>query len=209
MTTPESIAIQKALQNQNIKKATEHLLGICHGITADQMLNDSEIIFLNTWIKQNQDVVSTWPGKTIARRIHEILADGIITDEERASLLITLEQACSSDFLNTGDTEAQPADIPFDDDPHIIFPDNTFCFTGEFLFGTRAACHRAVEKLTARTKDNITTDIDYLVIGSRINSNWKHTSFGRKIETAVKYIDKGHGIAIVSEQQWIEALSHH
>ncbi|MCX7206529.1 MAG: BRCT domain-containing protein [Proteobacteria bacterium] len=207
MSTTPTTVIQKSLDHLNTKKATEHLLGICHGLTSDQHLNDQEIHFLSTWIKQNPAACTAWPGTTIARRVHEILADGIITEEERASLLVTLTQICSSDFENTGDTQAT-LNIPFDDDPHIIFPERAFCFTGVFYFGTRANCERATEKHRAMTKSNVSQSIDYLVIGSQINPDWAHTSFGRKIESAISYIEKGHGIAIISEQQWTEALSH-
>ncbi|QKJ65275.1 NAD-dependent DNA ligase [Deefgea piscis] len=200
-------SVIKSLAHQNAKKATEHLLGICQGIMADQVLSDQEIHFLSNWVKQNPAVTENWPGKTIARRLHEILFDGVITKEERESLIGTLTSLCNNDFAETGDAQTMPIGIPFDDDPHIIFDDRLFCFTGSFYFGTRSACERAVEKLTAQTKGYVTRDVDYLVVGSQINADWKHSSYGNKIETAMNYIEKGCGIALISEQQWVEALS--
>jgi hypothetical protein len=52
----------------------------------------------------------------------------------------------------------------------------------------------------------VTSNLEYLVVGSLVEPTWAHTSYGRKIEKAIEYIDKGCGIAIISERQWIEAL---
>lgn len=54
--------------------------------------------------------------------------------------------------------------------------------------------------------DGITSKLEYLVVGSLIEPSWAHTSYGRKIEKAIDYIAKGHGISIISEHQWVEAL---
>ncbi|AOY00122.1 BRCT domain-containing protein [Jeongeupia sp. USM3] len=200
------IAIQRASEHHNLKKATEHLLGLCTGLVADQHLNDTEIQFLATWIKQHPDVTAGWPGKTIARRITEITRDGIITDEERADLLITLNSVCGNDFAETGSTDANVVTLPYDDDPHVLFSGRSFCLTGRFFHGTRNACEKALSALGGIPRDNVVKDLDYLVVGSLISDDWAHTPYGRKIELAMRYIEQGEGIALISEQQWSEAL---
>jgi len=44
------------------------------------------------------------------------------------------------------------------------------------------------------------------VLGTFGSRDWVHTSFGRKIETAIRYRDKGAPIAIVSEDHWAASL---
>lgn len=203
----KEFAALRSIYNQNLTKATEHLLGLCTGLVADGRIDDREVQFLNLWLKQYPEVVSAWPGKIIAERVESILMDGVITVEERQDLFETLQGICGFQLPETGTAEAAVAAIPFDDDPSIWFDDRTFCFTGKFLFGTRAKCERAIEARGSVAVDNVTAKLEYLVVGAVIEPSWAHTSYGRKIEKALEYIEKGHGIAIISERQWSEALS--
>lgn len=179
-------SISVALQQRQLTKATQTLLGICAGITSDAKINDQEISYLRTWISDHPEVVTSWPGNAIAKRIDDILSDGIITDEERQDLLSILQRVSGNEFAETGSaTPAGPA-IPFDDDPSIFFKHMTFCFTGQFFYGTRAACERAVMKLEAMPVDNVSGKLDYLVVGSVVSPDWANTTYGRKIETAIQ-----------------------
>lgn len=138
--------------------------------------------------------------------MRSVLADGVITDEERTDLLDTLKGICGFQVEETGAAESAVATIPFDDNPSIYFDSRTFCFTGRFIFGTRANCEREIIKRGSMAVDGITSKLEYLVVGSLIEPSWAHTSYGRKIEKAIDYIAKGHGISIISEHQWVEAL---
>lgn len=196
----------KAIQAREVKKAIEHLLGICTGMIADNELQDAEIRFLDQWLTQHRDVTTTWPGSVIASRIRDVLADGVITEDERQHLHQTLAGIVGFQLPESGCAEAGVTEIPFDDDPSIWFDGRSFCFTGNFLYGTRATCERAILQRGSIVRDGITRNLEYLVVGSLIEPSWTHTSYGRKIEKAVDYINKGHGIAIVSERQWTQAL---
>lgn len=200
-------AALRAISQHQLTKATEHLLGLCTGLVADGRLDDREVEFLGLWLKQYPEVVSAWPGKAIADRVTAILADGVITAEERQDLFETLSGIVGFELPETGAAEASVAAIPFDDDPSIYFDSRTFCFTGRFLFGTRAACERVILNRGSIAVDNVSSKLEYLVVGSLIEPSWAHTSYGRKIEKAIEYIGKGHGIAIISERQWTEAIS--
>lgn len=207
MENSHATAIRKTLENQHFRKATEHLLGICHGIASDQQLSDGEIHFLSAWLKQHPEILADWPGKTLARRVHEILQDNIITDDERDDLLITLNSLCGNSFSETGDPTVSTSTLPFDDDPHIIFNERRFCFTGGFFFGTRRLCEKATEDAGGFATGSVTKKLDYLIVGGLPNANWIASSFGTKIEKTLKYIDQGEGIALISEMQWTEALA--
>jgi len=197
----------KAIQNRNVTKATEHLLGICTGLVADGRIEEKEVQFLRLWLQQYPDVTSSWPGNVIAQRVEAIMADGVITADERLDLLDTLQAICGFQFPETGAAEAAVSSIPFDDDPSIWFDGRTFCFTGKFLFGTRANCEREILQRGSTAVDNVSAKLEYLVVGSFIEPSWAHTSYGRKIQKAMEYNGKGHGIAIISERQWSDALS--
>jgi len=200
------IAAMMAIRNREVSKAIEHLLGICTGLVADNRIDEAEVRFLDLWLSQYPEVTTSWPGNVIAERLRLILADGVITADERDDLLGTLKGICGFQLDETGTAEAAIASIPFDDDPSIYFDGRSFCFTGRFLFGTRANCEREILNRGCVAADRVSSKLEYLVIGSLIEPSWAHTSYGRKIEKAIEYINKGHGIAIVSERQWIEAM---
>lgn len=80
------------------------------------------------------------------------------------------------------------------------------CFTGEFLYGTRAACERLVLKLGATCAENVSKKVDVLVIGTKVSLDWAHTSFGRKIQKAMDLRGEGHPIAIISERRWLQLM---
>ena len=82
----------------------------------------------------------------------------------------------------------------------------TFCFTGQFFYGTRAACERVVLKLGAMAVDGVSKKLDFLVVGSGISEHWANMSYGRKIEAAMKLRGAGDRPIIVSEPRWTEAL---
>lgn len=201
-----SDAAAVAIEHMKLTKAAQMLLGICAGITADGHINDHEVRFLDTWLRENEDVAKCWPGDVIAKRIAGILADGVITAEERADLLETLQGISGNRFFDTGAASADGPCLPLDDDPSIFFRDMSYCFTGKFIFGTRAACERAVMRLGSMPVDTITKGLDYLVVGSMVNPEWVNTTYGRKIEKAMRYRQENGVPCIVSEKQWTIAL---
>jgi NAD-dependent DNA ligase len=204
-TFNESKAV--AMQHFIETKAAQTLLGICSGLMADATLNNNEIIYLQTWLTEHKNIVSFWPGSAIYSRINEVMADGIVTDEERTDLIKMLSEISGNYFYETGAAIAEAPVLPLDDDPSIFFNHMTFCFTGEFMYGTRANCERVVLRLGAMPIDNVTKKLNYLVIGSRISPMWANTTYGRKIEKAVGYRDGGIELAIISEQQWFQAIA--
>ncbi len=139
MTTSEQIAaIAEATRQRKLTQAVQTLIGICSGIVSDGMLHDREIAFLSTWLEENIEVATTWPGSDIYRQVREILADGLITPEERERMLDVLQNLSGVFFANTGAAAPEGPSLPIDDDPSIYFRNMAFCFTGKFLYGTRS-----------------------------------------------------------------------
>lgn len=202
-----SESARKAIRHRTDTKAMQNLLGICSGICADQNINDQEIAYLRTWILEHPSVADQWPGCAIKNKIDSILVDGIVTADERESLLSSLRELTGNFFNSTGAAVPEGPAIPIDDDPTIFFKNMTFCFTGQFMYGTRAACERVILNLGAMPVDRVSKKLDYLVIGSMIEPSWAHTTYGRKIEMAVNYREQGAELSIVSERQWFDAVT--
>ena len=185
-------------------RAINELLGLAKGIAADGVVNQKEAEFLQKWLVANTAVKDNPVIATLFKRVNEMLEDNNLDDEEARELLDTLHKFGGGDFELS---EIQKATrLHFDDPPPSIdFQARRFCFTGTFAYGSRSDCSRTVESLGG-TAGSLTKTTDYLVVGIYATDSWAHSSFGRKIEKAVQYREDGSGIAIVSEEHWIEYL---
>jgi len=188
-------------------KGLQSLMGILSGLVCDDHLNDDEIRYLRTWLKENDGLADVYPANIVHRRVHEILTDDVITDEERKHLTKELQILTGNNFIETGAALPEHIANIFDDDPHVIFEDNIFVFTGEFLWGTRNECHREIEKRGGTSKNSITNETNYLVIGSMASPDWITANFGRKIQKAAEMAQSGeYQISIIREVDWSMAL---
>lgn len=203
----KEVAIQVKTKARLLKRSCESLLGICQGIMADSILNDEEILFLNTWLSDNQEIADVWPGQILHTRIKDVLADNIITEKERDYIKQTLSDLIGGSFQDTGATYGLSTKLPLDNLSSISIPGYSFCFTGEFLYGTRNACLKAVDKRGGIPLPRVVLDLNYLVIGTMINPAWANTSHGRKIEKAMEYKNKHNAnIKIINEELWASSL---
>lgn len=207
MSEISSNAARIAVDKNRTNRAIEHLMGLVTGMVADGELNDREVTMLSTWLASHPEATTEFPGSVIARAVRDVLADGIISEAERSYLLTMLTGLASTDFSTTGSVSPEVASLPIEDCVTIDFKNSMVCFTGDFLYGTRAACERLVLKVGAMCADNVSKKVDILVIGTRVSPDWAHTSFGRKIQRAVELQEAGHAIEIISEKRMMEALA--
>ncbi len=186
-------------------RSFESLLGIAAGIVADGEVNKQEIQFLSTWLAEHGELAMTWPGEVIFKRVQHILSDGVITEEECLYMQKTLTELIGGSFSDDGAIASGTIALPIDLDAAICISQSIFCFTGQFIYGTRAACERAVSD-RGGIVGAVSRKLDYLVIGSMSSRDWKNTSFGTKIEMAMNLKQNGACVAIVTESQWVAAL---
>lgn len=206
MSNPE-VAKLNSIDQRVVTRGLNTLMGIVNGVICDDNLSDTEVQFLSLWMSENTHLANTYPANIIFRRVREVLSDGVITEEERSQLLNELKTLSGNDFSNTGSALPEQIQSVFDDDPLIVFPSNTFVFTGEFMFGTRNACSRAVEKRGGLTSDIVTKKTNYLVVGAKSSPDWIVENFGRKIQKAAQMAETGiYEISIVREVDWVMAI---
>ena len=92
---------------------------------------------------------------------------------------------------------------PFDDPlPEVTFSGRTFCFTGEFEFGTRKQCQEAVLNRGGLVSKGITRSTDVLVIANDANPRWAHGGYGNKIEEAMIFKLQHRKPSIIPELYW-------
>ena len=76
------------------------------------------------------------------------------------------------------------SDLPLCD-PVPEVKGGAFVLTGKFAKGSRAECAKLTDASGGEVHNVVKRATDYLVIGSFVSEDWKHSTYGRKIERAV------------------------
>ncbi|EEW5068153.1 NAD-dependent DNA ligase, partial [Escherichia coli] len=77
---------------QNRDKLFANLISIIDGIIADGVVREEEVLYLDTWLLEAKQIINNGVIKSLSARVSDILADGIITSEERDDLKNSLLQ---------------------------------------------------------------------------------------------------------------------
>ena len=83
--TPSEPRSKKMKQNLILNKLNE-LAGVINGISVDQIIEEKEIDFLKSWIKENEDYKENEPFNKIIPIIELMIEDNVITDKEKEKL---------------------------------------------------------------------------------------------------------------------------
>lgn len=196
---------QAAAFRNEMKQTCAALVGIVQGVLADGELHDREIAYLNNWLAQAENVSLVWPGSVIHAQIKHALADGLITPEERTHLISTLEALLGGALDHLAEAP-KVTSLAFDDLQVVEHKERSFCFTGDFVFGPRSVCEKAVVARGGSIAA-VTKKLHYLVVGGLGSPEWKHGVFGTKIEKAIEHRQSGLPIRIVHEDTWANSLS--
>lgn len=188
--------------HNHLAQECRNLMGIALGLIADTELNDQEVRWLSEWLQLNQNITYEWPGDILFSRVQGVLADGHISEEERQHLIETLKDICGGPKK-----QAAPVNqLAFDADAQIVHSGFNFCVTGDFVFGPRTRVVKAISDLGGAVHERVTRKLHYLVVGLQGSQEWKHGSYGDKIQKAIQYKRKGLPIYIVSEDRWASTM---
>ncbi|MGE4391395.1 MAG: BRCT domain-containing protein [Aeromonas sp.] len=90
---------------RNKQKLLLGLRGILWGLTADRRLNETEILFLATWLKSNTALNRDRDFQAIQQAVEAVLEDGIITADEKDELYALLQKV-----FRDADDDKRPQD---------------------------------------------------------------------------------------------------
>lgn len=187
-----------------IKRSSGALVGIVTGMLCDGKLSDEEIHFLNSWLDNHEAIRSQWPGDAIYDRVRAVLADGTITSAERDHLVTTLQQLVGGRLELAHATSS--TELALDDVREVVFQGHHFCLTGDFVYAPRSVCIEHTTRQGGIISNGVTKKVRYLVVGGLGSPEWKHGSYGTKIEKAVQYRRDGLGTLIVHEDVWARSM---
>jgi len=181
------------------------LLGIAQGLLADKELRDSEIAFLDQWLNAHGALCDAWPGDVVHARVIEALANGYVTDEERSHLISTLQQLVGGTLEQLANSTHVTQLLPYET-PSIAYDGTFFCLTGDFACGPRGSCEARITALGGEIRSSVSKKLNYLVVGGLGSPEWKHGSFGTKVEKAMELKREGTPIFLVREEHWLTSL---
>jgi hypothetical protein len=187
------------------------LQGICHGILADGVINDAEILALNQWLEQNEHLKRYYPYDEIRMVLEKVLQDGIIDNTERIMLkcflsqFIDLKNQAIADNINS-EVNHLPISGLCTNDPIVDFDSKSFCITGALKRCGRSVIHSEISQLNGIPVNSVSSKTDYLVVGDSGNQAWAFACYGRKVEEAVNLRKKGHPIMIIHEFDFCDIL---
>jgi NAD-dependent DNA ligase len=175
---------------------------------SDNSLNQAEIEYLYHFLLEFSDLLHDWPHSFLLAKINSILEDGVITKEEVKSFEETIRSFLGGTLQETGAVCGLSTTLPLDKTFSVLFSEKSFCFTGQFKFGTRTECQNIVSQKGGIIKNSIVRDLDYLVIGELASRDWIETNYGRKIQKAMDLKRSGQSkISIIGESDLIKAFN--
>lgn len=190
------------------RRSADVLAGLAAGIAADGVVKIEEAQFLRQWIETQLAHLDDPVINLLYQRISLMLQDGVLDAEESAELLDTLRGFAGLTVASpTAKAYTAPNPLPLNQPaPDIICEGRVFLFTGTMAFGPRRECEKLVIDRGGEIGASVSRKVNFLVVGSIGNEQWRHTSYGTKILRAVELREEGFPIAIVGEEQWQRAL---
>lgn len=183
------------------------LLGFLQGIAADGVLNDREVQALNQFLRDNQSLLTSWPGNLLTQRLDDILADGVVTEDERADLSELVSQISGQRFIDSGIAGGLATEFCTDKELDGELHGLVVCFTGKFMSGSRSRQTDLALAAGMTVVKGVPLNLNLLVIGTIVSRDWKFSSHGRKIQAAIEARNKGQAIKIINEETWRLAVS--
>lgn len=82
-----------------VQKAINSLVGIIDGISIDAEINSREMAFLQLWLTENREIASAHPFNELMPILHDIVVEGVISDDRKQDILWLCENLRSPDFV--------------------------------------------------------------------------------------------------------------
>lgn len=92
MLNEDNASYYKYTGPQRLDKAIHTLEGIVRGVAIDAKVNDKELSALTRWVADHRRYANRHPFNEVIPRLHEVLADGTLDEEEKADILWLCEK---------------------------------------------------------------------------------------------------------------------
>jgi hypothetical protein len=164
------------------KARIRELAKCCRQVMADGIVSSEEITALRQWIAEAGWLRNYWPAGALGARILDVL------DPDNADKKAHQELEKLLGEIASGVTE-EDCITDYDKVARIAYKDQygtprKFCFTGIFYFGTRDSCWEAVLARGGEIRENVSAQLDYIVVGGVCSPRWVAPGSGTKLNAA-------------------------
>ncbi len=190
----------------------QQLQGICHGILADGVVKEIEVIELNKWLEKHDDLKSYYPYDEIYSIVTDVLSDGKIDKDEQLMLKAVFSQFCDIKNVETKMEIMDEIQEAYDFKgvcavaPELIFVNHQFCFTGKSGRAERNEIKEVIQQHGGKYINGVSGKTNYLIVGDEGNTCWSYACYGRKVEKAMKLRIGGQPIQIVHENDFWDKI---
>lgn len=175
-------------------KSLQVLQGILIGIIADNLLTESEVLALKSWLNQNRNLAGNYPYDRVFEIIEDALSDDIVEQKELDEMLALFHKLTSPiKECSCGQNIS-------------MIEGKLFCLTGEFEYGERKEVEALIEASGGVCRSSVTGKTDFLIIGAYESENWSCGNYGTKIKKALELQEKGKNIQIIKEKDFFKIL---
>ncbi|HCU66154.1 MAG TPA: NAD-dependent DNA ligase [Rheinheimera sp.] len=168
------------------------------GIAADAVVSKAELSGLEAWLAEHSHLENSYPYDEVSNKIAKVLKDNHIDQQEQKELLRLFGEFVAMQDDKTITNPTVNDNSLCEKNPHIDLT-GVFCFTGASSRYSRSEFKKVITGLGGIVTEDITTRLNYLVIGNKGQPKWKFGSYGGKIDAAIKLKKNGHPIQIIHE----------
>lgn len=186
------------------KRAMQELQGIARAVCFDATLTESEFDMITRFLFDQAEFRADWPLSLIWEKVEAILADGVVSEDERILLLQVLREFAAHDHERT----QRATEAIFDDEVELLFAQRSFILTGVLEYSKRKPFEERLEKLGGTIHSSVRRDTHFVIVGMKGSESWTTDRYGSKIDKAmqIKRETPSCGLKIVREMTAVEAL---
>ena len=177
--------------------------GFCKGLISDGVVGEPEVDAFVSMLADNEQLAKNPVVFSVYEKLSNIDFDNLSdADIDFIKTLITDFSGAAED-VTTGNSLGNSF---FDEISEISLKNKKVVLTGTFSIGTRSTCENFLKTIECTPHKQPAGYIDYVIVGDTSSKNWYFESFGRKVELAKDFKNRGFPIKIISEQQWLDLM---
>lgn len=183
------------IHTSNEAKAIKELQEALQYVLDNNSLNVENLYAINDWLEEHSEYIEKYPFNEIIPAIDNVLADGVVDEEEKEYLMHLFEVVINplSECENCVNES-------------INLIGKNICVTGDFIKGSRSTVKQLLDSYDAKVTTGVSSKTDFLVVGELGSENWKCGNYGSKIQKALELQQKGNMIKIIGEKEFFEKI---
>lgn len=178
-------------QTQSLQQLQSLLIGVVH----DGVLAKEEVMFLNNWLSDNQDLCGNYPFDRVEKIVNEVLLDGIIEPSELDEMLKLFQEFIA------------PQTSPIQSLEEFSLSGKNIVISGDFDFGSRPVITELLTKNGGIVKGSVSSKTHIVIVGAKGSADWSCGNYGSKIKRAMELQELGNDIKIITEADMFYLLS--